>query len=64
MSFAAMAGWQAALVIGVAVAAAIGLFLLKLRPPQIVVPEDPDPPGDEPLVASPMPRVVTFEDSQ
>jgi hypothetical protein len=38
MSFAAMAGWQAWLVIGVAVAAAAGLFLLKLRPPQITVP--------------------------
>src|SRR5580765_2745788 len=38
MSFAAMAAWQAWLMIGVAVAAAAGLFLLKLRPPQVTVP--------------------------
>jgi hypothetical protein len=38
MSFAAMAAWQAWLVIGLAVAAGVGLFLLKLRPPQIIVP--------------------------
>jgi hypothetical protein len=38
MSFAAMAAWQAWLVIGLAVAAGVFLFLLKLRPPQIVVP--------------------------
>jgi hypothetical protein len=38
MSFAAMAAWQAWLVIGVAVAVAAGLFLLKPRPPQITVP--------------------------
>jgi dihydroorotate dehydrogenase (NAD+) catalytic subunit len=36
---------------------------LAHRPPQLVVPEDPDPPGDEPLVAEPMPRAVTFEDA-
>lgn len=33
-----MASWQAWLVIGVLVAAAVGLFLLKLKPPQILVP--------------------------
>lgn len=33
-----MASWQAWLVIGVVVAAAVGLFLLKLKPPQILVP--------------------------
>ncbi len=38
MSFAAMAAWQAWLVIGVVVAAAAGLFLLKLKPPQISIP--------------------------
>lgn len=38
MSFAAMAAWQAWLVIGVVVAAAVGLFLLKLKPPQIAIP--------------------------
>ena len=32
-----MAAWQAWLVMGVAVAVAAGLFLLKLRPPQVVV---------------------------
>jgi hypothetical protein len=38
MSFAAMASWQAWLVIAAVVAAAVGLFLLKLKPPQISVP--------------------------
>lgn len=38
MSFSAMAAWQAWLIIGVAVAAAVFLFLLKLKPPQILVP--------------------------
>ncbi len=38
MIFAAMAAWQAWLVLGLAIAAAAGLFLLKLRPPQITVP--------------------------
>ncbi|TAK12990.1 MAG: hypothetical protein EPO35_10790, partial [Acidobacteria bacterium] len=38
MSFAAMATWLGLVVIGVAVAIAVGLFLLKLKPPQISVP--------------------------
>lgn len=38
MSFAAMATWQALLVVGIAVAAAVVLFRLKLKPPQILVP--------------------------
>lgn len=33
-----MAAWQAWLIIGVAVAAAVGLFLIKIKPPQISVP--------------------------
>ena len=37
---------------------------LAHRPPALVVPEEPDPPGDEPLVVEPAPRVVTFEDAQ
>lgn len=38
MSFAALGTWQAWLVIAAVVAAAVWLFLLKIRPPQIVVP--------------------------
>ena len=38
MNFGAMATWQALLVIAAAVAAAVGLFLLKLKPPRISVP--------------------------
>jgi dihydroorotate dehydrogenase (NAD+) catalytic subunit len=34
------------------------------RPPALVVPEDPDPPGDEPLIEEPARRAVTFEDAQ
>jgi len=30
----------------------------------VVVPEDPDPPGDEPFADEPTPRAVTFEDAQ
>ena len=37
---------------------------LAHRPPALVVPEEPDPPGDEPFVQEPAPRVVTFEDAQ
>jgi len=37
---------------------------LAHRAPALVVPEDPDPPGDEPRVDEPAPRVVTFEDAQ
>jgi dihydroorotate dehydrogenase (NAD+) catalytic subunit len=37
---------------------------LAHRAPVLVVPEDPDPPGDGPLVAEPTPRAVTFEDAQ
>ncbi len=37
---------------------------LAHRPPAPVVPEEPDPPGDEPFVQEPSPRVVTFEDAQ
>ena len=33
-----MATWQAWLVLGAALAAAVGLFLLKLKPPQILIP--------------------------
>lgn len=38
MNFGAMATWQALLVIAAAIAAAVGLFLLKLKPPRISVP--------------------------
>jgi hypothetical protein len=38
MTFGAMAAWQAWLLLGVAGAAAAGLFLLKLRPPRLPVP--------------------------
>lgn len=38
MSFAAMATWQGLLIIAAVLAAAIWLFLLKVRPPQIRVP--------------------------
>ena len=38
MNFAAMATWQAWLVIAAVMAAAVWLFLLKIRPPQIRVP--------------------------
>jgi len=37
---------------------------LAHRPPAPVVPEEPDPPGDEPFAQEPSPRVVTFEDAQ
>jgi len=37
---------------------------LAHQAPALVVPEDPDPPGDEPLVDERAPRVVTFEDAQ
>jgi dihydroorotate dehydrogenase (NAD+) catalytic subunit len=36
---------------------------LAHRPPAPVVPEEPDPPGDEAVVAEPSPRTVTFEDA-
>ena len=32
------------------------------RPPQLVVPEEPDPPGDDPVVEERTPRAVAFED--
>lgn len=38
MSFAAMATWQALLVMAAVIAAAVYLFLMKIRPPQIRVP--------------------------
>lgn len=38
MTFAAMAAWQAWLLIGVAIAAAVALFLIKIKPPQILIP--------------------------
>lgn len=38
MTFGAMAAWQAWLLLGVAAAAAAGLFLIKLRPPRVLVP--------------------------
>jgi hypothetical protein len=38
MSFAAMASWQAWLVVAAAIAVAVAIFLMKLRPPQIIVP--------------------------
>lgn len=38
MSFAALATWQALLVIAAVIAAAVGLFLVKLKPPRILVP--------------------------
>ena len=34
------------------------------RAPHFVVPEEPDPPGDEPFIDEPGPRAVTFEDAQ
>jgi dihydroorotate dehydrogenase (NAD+) catalytic subunit len=34
------------------------------RPPALVVPEEPDPPGDEPFIKERTPRAVTFEDAQ
>jgi dihydroorotate dehydrogenase (NAD+) catalytic subunit len=36
---------------------------LAHRPPELVIPEDPDPPGDEPPVAR-VPADVTFEEAQ
>ena len=38
MSFGAMAAWQAFLLMAVAVAAAVYLFRLRVRPPKIAVP--------------------------
>ena len=38
MSFAGMATWLALVVIAAVIAAAVGLFLLKLKPPRISVP--------------------------
>jgi hypothetical protein len=38
MTFAAMAAWQAWLVLALVLAAAIAVFLIKIRPPQILVP--------------------------
>ncbi len=38
MTFAAMATWQAWLVIAVVIAVAVAVFLIKIRPPQILVP--------------------------
>ncbi len=38
MNFGAMAAWQAWLIIGAAVAAAVALFLIKIKPPQILIP--------------------------
>lgn len=38
MTFSAMASWQALLVMAAVIAAAVGLFLLKLKPPRISVP--------------------------
>jgi dihydroorotate dehydrogenase (NAD+) catalytic subunit len=37
---------------------------LAHRPPALVVPEEPDPPGDDPVVEEPVPRAITFEDAQ
>jgi dihydroorotate dehydrogenase (NAD+) catalytic subunit len=37
---------------------------LAHRAPQLVVPEEPDPPGDDPAVEDVGPRAVTFEDAQ
>ncbi|HEX4654586.1 MAG TPA: dihydroorotate dehydrogenase [Mycobacteriales bacterium] len=37
---------------------------LAHRPPALVVPEEPDPPGDELIVEEPARRAVTFEDAQ
>ena len=38
MTFAAMATWQAWLVIAIVIAVAVAVFLIKIRPPQILVP--------------------------
>lgn len=38
MTFGAMAAWQAWLLVAAAAAAAMGLFLLKVRPPRVLVP--------------------------
>ena len=38
MTFGAMAAWQAWLLLGAAAAAAAALFLIKLRPPRMIVP--------------------------
>jgi dihydroorotate dehydrogenase (NAD+) catalytic subunit len=37
---------------------------LAHRAPALVVPEEPDPPGDESPVEEPTPRAITFEDAQ
>src|SRR3954447_9298366 len=36
---------------------------LAHRPPVLTVPESPDPPGDEPVVAPAPPNVITFEEA-
>jgi dihydroorotate dehydrogenase (NAD+) catalytic subunit len=37
---------------------------LAHRPPVLTIPEDPDPPGDEPAVTSAPPQAVTFEEAR
>src|SRR3954451_9785234 len=39
------------------------VFGLAHRPPVLTVPESPDPPGDEPVVAPAPPNVITFEEA-
>ena len=38
MTFTGLAAWQAWLLLGAAAAAAAALFLLKVRPPRVIVP--------------------------